>query len=273
MRTLRCRSSMLCIFSSFSARRIERNSVDKEGSCVRVDRIVPPGKPSFHRFRLEKFRQHSESSQRRFFFFFDTTRARSPSSDHSSGRSHVNRRRSFDIVLLKLSPRGHHLRQSHQQRRVMSAPTTIGSPNHPPNPLASNHAQPLSSFVYHPPTTVSPTSVPPPKLTSSLVIPLPRPITRPPFPHQSSDLTFGSSSSGRSTEKPTAFSFFRRGSTVPPPMMSPLDIEMGRVTPRFTAGKGEMEMTAVTFGDRTILGQTGRSKEELAMAKWRVSPP
>ncbi len=272
MRTLRCRSSMLCIFSSFSARRIERNSVDKEGSCVRVDRIVPPGKPSFHRFRLEKsstFRILAEA----YLFFFDTTRARSPSSDHSSGRSHVNRRRSFDIVLLKLSPRGHHLRQSHQQRRVMSALTTIGSPNHPPNPLASNHAQPLSSFVYHPPTTVSPTSVPPPKLTSSLVIPLPRPITRPPFPHQSSDLTFGSSSSGRSTEKPTAFSFFRRGSTVPPPMMSPLDIEMGRVTPRFTAGKGEMEMTAVTFGDRTILGQTGRSKEELAMAKWRVSPP
>jgi len=271
MRTLRCRSSMLCIFSSFSARRIERNSVDKEGSCVRVDRIVPPGKPSFHRFRLEKlstFRILAEA----YLFFFDTTRARSPSSDHSSGRSHVNRRRSFDIVLLKLSPRGHHLRQSHQQRRVMSAPTTIGSPNHPPNPLASNHAQPLSSFVYHPPTTVSPTSVPPPKLTSSLVIPLPRPITRPPFPHQSSDLTFGSSSSGRSTEKPTAFSFFRRGSTVPPPMMSPLDIEMGRVTPRFKAGKGEMEMTAVTFGDRTILGQTDRSKEELAMAKWRVSP-
>jgi hypothetical protein len=123
MRTLRCRSSMLCIFSSFSARRIERNSVDKEGSCVRVDRIVPPGKPSFHRFRLEKsstFRILAEA----YLFFFDTTRARSPSSDHSSGRSHVNRRRSFDIVLLKLSPRGHHLRQSHQQRRSLQPRST-----------------------------------------------------------------------------------------------------------------------------------------------------
>lgn len=140
-------------------------------------------------------------------------------------------------------------------------------------PPPARDTQPSCALVFHPPSHVSPTGHAPPKLTDPLVIPVP---TRPSSPYQSSTLSARSASSLQSADT-GRYNGFRRGSMVTTPTS-----EMPRST-RFAA-EG-MELTSVAFKDaplgksKPVTGHAGqvktfkidKSKEEQALAKWRVS--
>ena len=142
-------------------------------------------------------------------------------------------------------------------------------------------SQPPADLVSRTPCPVSPNPLPLPNVP----IPIQLPAYRPPLSHQLSNHTTSSADSAQSTEKASGFTRFRRGSLIPfQPVPTSLEMTLRSSGPiggdwdqtHSAAGAGVMNSRqrwgagadADALNKRVKLDRT---KEELAMAKWRVS--
>ena len=131
------------------------------------------------------------------------------------------------------------------------------------------------------PFPVSPNSEPQPNVP----IPIQLPVSRPPLSHQLSNRTTSSADSAQSTEKASGFTRLRRGSSI---RLQPVSTSLEMTLRSSVSIGGESYQShgagrtgGVNARQKWGVGEDGdalnrrvrldRTKEELAMSKWRVS--